>query len=155
MKLRVCTGTALRLKMGLIPYEDGRLLPQNLEEAVKWFKLAADQGSVEAQVSYARLLYSGNGMIRDLQLAADYFEKAALQGNAAAQYIIAAMYEDGDHTEVDRVRAYAWLRLAAEQKYEGAESGLEELCSLMSASELASGKVLMEEIATAITKKRR
>jgi TPR repeat protein len=83
---------------------------------------------------------------KNLEEAAEYFERSALQGNAAAQYNIAAMYGHGEHTSVDCVKSYAWFSLAAEQQYKGAGAGLEEICSRMSASEMARGEELAKEL---------
>ena len=96
------------------------------------------------------LLSENNGSLLNDNQQAEYFERAALQGNAGAQYNIAAMYGHGEHAPVDRVKSYAWLRLAAEQEYEGAEDGIEEICSRMSADEMAKGKELAKELAAAI-----
>jgi TPR repeat protein len=131
-------------------YEAGELVRQDYEAAVKWHRLAADQGSADAQFSLGWLLYSGNGVPQNFEDAAEYFERSALQGNAAAQYNIAAMYGHGEHGPVDLVKSYAWFRLAAEQEYEGAEDGVEDIYSRMSTDEIAKGKKLVKELAEII-----
>lgn len=131
-------------------YEAGELVRQDYEAAVKWHRLAADQGSADAQFSLGWLLYSGNGVPQNFEDAAEYFERSALQGNAAAQYNIAAMYGHGEHGPVDLVKSYAWFRLAAEQEYEGAEDGVEDIYSRMSADEIAKGKKLVKELAEVV-----
>ena len=50
---------------------------QNLEEAARYFKLAADQGSVWAQIRYARCLEIGSGVAKDISQALNYYEQAA------------------------------------------------------------------------------
>jgi len=131
-------------------YEAGELVRQDYEAAVKWYRLAADQGSSDAQFSLGWLLYSGNGAPQNLEDAAECFERSALQGNAAAQYNIAAMYGHGEHGPVDLVKSYAWLRMAAEQEYEGAEDGIEDIYPRMSADEIAKGKRLIKELAEVV-----
>jgi len=135
-------------------YEAGELVRQDYEDAAKWYRLAADQGSADAQFSLGWLFYSGNGVPKNLEEAAEYFERSALQGNAAAQYNIAAMYGHGEHTSIDRVKSYAWLRLAAEQEYDGADAGLEEICHSLSSDEMAKGKELAKELAAIIPAQR-
>jgi len=149
-RLAAENGSAYSQRKMAAAYEAGELLRQDYEEAAKWYRLAAEQGSPDAQFSLGWLLYSGNGVPQNLEEAAEYFERSALQGNAAAQYNIAAMYGHGEHAPVDRVKSYAWLRLAAEQEYEGAEGGIEEICSRMSAEEMAKGKELAKELAATI-----
>jgi TPR repeat protein len=135
-------------------YEAGELVRQDYAEAAKWYRLAANQGSADAQFSLGWLLYSGNGVPENPEEAAEYFERSARRGNAAAQYNIGAMYRNGEHGPVDRVKSYAWLRLAAEQEYEGAEDGLEEICPTMSVDEIAKGKELAKEFAAVIAGQR-
>lgn len=131
-------------------YEAGDLVRQDYEAAVKWYRLAAGQGSADAQFSLGWLHYSGNGVPQNLEDAAECFERSALQGNAAAQYNIAAMYGHGEHGPVDLVKSYAWLRLAAEQEYPGAEDGVEDIYSRMSDDEIAKGKKLVKELAEVV-----
>jgi TPR repeat protein len=126
--------------------EAGELVRQDFEEAAKWYRLAANQGSADAQFSLGWLLYSGNGLPKNLEEAAKYFELSAFQGVAAAQYNIGAMYGHGEHTAVDLVRSYAWLRMAADQEYDGAASGLEQICSDMSDTEVLRGEDLVKEL---------
>ena len=43
-------------------YDEGRGVPQNDGEAVKWFRKAADQGYAKAQYNLALVYYSGEGV---------------------------------------------------------------------------------------------
>jgi TPR repeat protein len=42
-------------------YEDGKGLPQSYTEALKWHRLAADQGHAFAQYKLGFLYYDGRG----------------------------------------------------------------------------------------------
>ena len=70
-------------------YEQGRRyvrgdgVEQNWEEGVKWYRLAAAQGSADAQESLGRCYYHGTGVEQDYEKAAEYFRAAAEQGNSA------------------------------------------------------------------------
>ena len=48
-----------KANLGLM-YANGRGVPQDYKEAVKWFKLAAEQGSPKA-INYTGVLYDGGG----------------------------------------------------------------------------------------------
>jgi TPR repeat protein len=59
--------------------ENGRGVAKNLSEAVKYYKLSADQGNATAQSQYGYCLKNGKGIARDLVLAARYYNLAAKQ----------------------------------------------------------------------------
>jgi TPR repeat protein len=44
-------------------------VPQNYDEAAKWFRLAADQGHVVAQDVLGGLYFSGRGVLKDYVVA--------------------------------------------------------------------------------------
>ncbi|WP_418067368.1 tetratricopeptide repeat protein, partial [Sedimenticola hydrogenitrophicus] len=46
-----------------------------------------------------------------------WFKMAAYQGDSIAQFLVGEMYENGQGTGKDLVRAYAWYSLAASGKY--------------------------------------
>jgi hypothetical protein len=56
-----------------------------LSVGAHYFKLAADQGTAEAQFSYGRGLHNGECISIDLRSAAHYFKVAADQGLAEAE----------------------------------------------------------------------
>lgn len=66
-------------KLGIMCGMSGRY-----KDAVKWFKIAADGGVVEAQLQYGIMLQFGIGVSQDLQLALYWFQKSANLGNEVA-----------------------------------------------------------------------
>ena len=46
-------------------YHDGLGVPQNYAEAVKWFRLAADQGHAGAQYNLGVMYFKGDGVPRE------------------------------------------------------------------------------------------
>ncbi len=91
----------------------GHIVPQNYEEAVKWYKLAAENGNRDAQSELAFLYFTGKGVEQDFEKAFIWFEKAAYQGLAAAQYSTGIMWYSGNGVEKpDPVLSYAWLSVA-------------------------------------------
>ncbi|WP_158529646.1 tetratricopeptide repeat protein [Parvibium lacunae] len=103
-------------------YENGRYGRQSSLQALEYYRQAARQGHVEAQVSVALLYFSGApargeipGIPEDLRLAAYWFEQAAQQGDVAAQYILASMYEHGHGVTGNLTAAYRWYHAAALQ----------------------------------------
>lgn len=66
------------------------------EEAVKWFKKAADQDYAPAQYMLGQCYSSGSGVERNNEEAAKWYQKAAENGHVEAQYMIAERYFSGD-----------------------------------------------------------
>jgi len=69
---------------------------QGSGEAVKWFRLAADQGHADAQVKLGWAYAAGEGVAKDPIEAVKWFRKATEQGNAGAQFNLGVMFLKGD-----------------------------------------------------------
>ena len=65
-----------QFRMGVL-YTLGRGVPQNFQQAAKWYRLAADQGLAEAQNNLGDSYYSGQGLTQDFKQAAKWFRLAA------------------------------------------------------------------------------
>jgi TPR repeat protein len=76
----------------------------------------------EARAEYERGLdyYDGRGVAQDSAAALTWFERAAAHGYAPAAYALGYLHEHGDGVEPNRLRAYAWYRLATESVPPGA-----------------------------------
>ena len=105
-------------------YRDGQGVTQNYQEALKWWRLAADQGTegtAVAQYNIGELYHNGKGVAKNYQEALKWFRLAAAQGSAAAQASIGVMYYRGQGVTQDHKEAGKWFRLAAEQGYAEAQ----------------------------------
>lgn len=109
----------------------------DMEEAVKWFRKAADQGYGDAMVSLGVLYKTGNGVPQDKAKAAEYFEKAARQGNKYGQLNMGYMFVDltsfggyevgtDEHAYVASMirKAAYWFEMAAQQGLSAAQHEL-------------------------------
>jgi TPR repeat protein len=65
-------------------YTEGQGVPQDYEEAVKWWKLATDQGNASAQCNLGAMYTAGQGVPQDYTEAARLIKLATAQGNATA-----------------------------------------------------------------------
>jgi len=71
-------------------------LAKNEQEAVRFYKLAADQGNANAQFYVALFYETGRGgLAKDVREAARFYRMAADQGNASAQKNLAWLYAAG------------------------------------------------------------
>jgi len=88
---------------------------QDFEEAVFWWKKAADQGNDQAQFSLGRAYTEGEGVPQDHVEAARWYRESADQGNSWAQFSLGFAYANGMGVPQDHVEAARWYRKAADQ----------------------------------------
>jgi uncharacterized protein len=96
-------------------YAEGKGVTRDPVQAAEWYKKAADQGNVSAELHLAVLYRDGSGKIfpRDVEQAAAWYRKAADQGDASAQGTLGMLYTVGQGVPRSDVDAYFWLDLAA------------------------------------------
>jgi TPR repeat protein len=100
--------------LGLL-HDTGRGVPRDINVAIKWYKLAAEQGSEDAQNALRYLSKKRQ------QIALERERQLAKQGNADAQYNLGVMYNEGQGVPEDDNAAFKWYTLAAEQGNAGAQ----------------------------------
>ena len=96
-------------------YYTGDGVEQDYDEAVKWFRKAAEQGYAEAQHSLGFCYEIGEGVKKDDTEAVKWYRKAAEQGYAASQYNLGLCYDFGRGVEQNCVEAVKWYHKATEQ----------------------------------------
>jgi len=93
-----------------------RQLAADYKQAAEWYRKAADQGNIVAQIHLADLYRDGRGVARDMAQAVVWYRKAADLGDSGAQGTLGLLYSVGMGVERDDVEAYYWLCLAAAVK---------------------------------------
>lgn len=83
------------------------------QEALTWFKKAADKGDQLSQYYLGLMYYQGKGVKKDYNQAFDWFTKAAAAGNEQAQYYLGFMYYQGEGIKKDYDKALDWFTKAA------------------------------------------
>ena len=101
-------------------------LPKDEKEAVRLYKLAADQNDAAAHSNLGTMYQTGRGGLpKDEKEAVRLYRLAADQGYAGAQSNLGIMYQSGSgglpKDEKEAVRLY---KLAADQGHAGAQSNL-------------------------------
>ncbi len=94
-----------------IAYKRGRGVTQDLNQALDWFKRAADHNPplAEAQDELGLLLFQTGKR----QEALPYLQQSAGRGDPRAQYVLGTAYFNGDLVQKDNVRAYALMTRAS------------------------------------------
>jgi uncharacterized protein len=98
-----------------IMYLKGQGTPQNITEAVRRIRIAANGGLAEAQNDVGQLYQRGWGVERNNAEAVKWYRRAAEQGLAASQVNLADAYTLGRGVPEDFGEALKWYRLAADQ----------------------------------------
>ena len=118
------TGCAIEpARLGNIHYA-GEGVTQSFTEAMKLYRLAADQGNARAQNNLGYMYANGQGVAKDESEAVKWFRLAADQGYARAQDNLGYMYEKGEGVAKDESEAVKWYRLAADQGFAQASDNL-------------------------------
>jgi len=97
---------------------------EEYENAVRYFRKAAEQGDAPAQNNLGVCYENGKGVEKDVYEAVKWYRKAAEQRYVLAQYNLGVCYANGAGVEKDMDEAVKWIRKAAEQKYAPAQFGL-------------------------------
>lgn len=95
-------------------YEKGYYVDANIKEAILWYKKAAQQGDVNAQLNLA-YLYGKVDSVKDNKAAFEINLKLAKAGNRYAQRALGYSYIMGEGTPKDYKQAMHWLYKAQEQ----------------------------------------
>jgi len=108
-------------------FHDGAELPKDMDAAVRWFTLAAEQGNQFAQYRLGKLYLSGEDVPKDAEKAVRWLTASSEQGNQFAQYALGMLYLKGEDAPKDVPAAAALLEKAALQDNEYAAYQLGKL----------------------------
>lgn len=110
-------------------YRWGQGVERDIQQAMHWYRRAAETGFARAQANLAAIYLQGDeGVSIDYAEAHKWFEAAAKQGHAVAQYNLGLMYELGLGVEKNEAIALGWYNNAAKA---GQPDALERLSLLV------------------------
>jgi hypothetical protein len=90
-----------------------RQIQADYKAASDWYRKAADQGNITAEIRLGDLYRDGRGVARDMAQAVTWYRKAADTGDAGAQGTLGLLYSVGMGVQQDYIEAYYWLSLAS------------------------------------------
>jgi TPR repeat protein len=102
-------------------YSHGTGVVQNETEALRWYRLAADQGKSEGQFNVDVFYNDGIGVVQNNAGAVRWHRLAADQGDADAQQNLGRHYVYGTGVARDNAAALRWYHLAADQGHAAAQ----------------------------------
>ncbi len=92
----------------------GQQAAPDLKTAVKWLRIAAENGHGEAMYNLGIAYHHGKGARKDLQEAIRLYRKAAELGNGKAMRNLAALYETGQGVDQDLGSAFTLYEQSAQ-----------------------------------------
>jgi TPR repeat protein len=107
-----------------LAFKVGQGVAQDSAEAVRRWRLAAEQGHADAQLNLAYMLSKGEGVAQDKAEAVLWYHLAAAQGLAGAQINLGHAFYKGHGVAQDSAEAVRWWRVAAEQGLAHAQHNL-------------------------------
>lgn len=88
---------------------------QDYEQAIIYYKRAADSGLADAQAQLGYIYMNGCGVEADYEQAMEWNNRAAMQGNAQGQAQIGYLYQMGLGVTKSNDEASRWYKKAADQ----------------------------------------
>ena len=98
-----------------VMHASGDGAPANWDEALKYYKLSAENGYADAQYKMALVSFKGEGMPIDYDASVRYYEMAAKLGHIRSQLNLGSLYANGEVVAKNDEKAYFWLHKAAMQ----------------------------------------
>jgi hypothetical protein len=124
-----------------VSYFKGEGVAQDNKEAEKWFRLAAQQGYVNAQSSLGVMYLMRN----DFKGALPWIQGSADQGYPPSQSNLGIMYANGQGVAKNYVRAHLWFSLAAAQGDANAANNRDSVAKLMTPAQIAEAQKMTQE----------
>jgi len=90
-------------------YVLGRGVSEDYAEALKWYRLAAEQGYADAQYALGKAYDDGEGVPQDYAEAVKWYRLAAERGQPDAQFNLGVMYAMGQG--VPQAPFSTWVRV--------------------------------------------
>lgn len=126
-------------------YQQGLGVPRDYTKAIRWLKLASEQGLSLAQNKLGVMYMNGQGVLQDYTLAVKWFRSAAVQGEANGQNNLAVMYEGGLGLIQDNVTAHMWYNIASANGYEKSSVWREQLAAKMTNADISKAQAKARE----------
>ena len=95
-----------------VMWHDGKGVKQNYENALHYYRQAAERGYAPAQTHLGTMYYNGYGVIQNYEKAANWYLKAIDRKHGAAMALMGIMYYNGEGVEENDILAHMCFNLA-------------------------------------------
>jgi TPR repeat protein len=108
-------------------FHTGKGVSKNMQRALAWYRVAADQDHPIAQNNLGVFYEQGIEVGKSYRTAAKWYQKAAEVGYPYAQYNLGVLFLNGKGVKKDKDEAIYWLQIASLQGVKQATLILEKL----------------------------
>ena len=130
-----------QMKLAII-YLQGNGVPADIDKAIFYYRLAAEQDVAFAQHRLARLYLDDDRVKPDPKKAMNWLQRSARLGFVQAQLDLSQLYEKGPGTPRDLIQAYKWLSIASSLTDSNLDSKQAELEAKMTFTDLLQARLL-------------
>ena len=123
-------------------YDKGQGVARDYAEAIRLFRLAADQGVAAGQIGLGFRYAQGQGVAQDYVEAVRWFRLAADGGDPEGQYNLGFMYAKGQGVPKDYIQAHLYFSLAAAQGMKEAVRNRDIIAGKMTVKQIAEAQRL-------------
>jgi TPR repeat protein len=117
----------------------------NHVNALREFRVLAEQGHASAQYSLGLMYDNGRGVTQDYKKSVKWYRKSVEQGHAEAQYNLGVMYGNGNGVRQDSVYAHMWFDIVASNGDENGAMNRDIVAKRMTKKQLAEAQKLARE----------
>ena len=125
-------------------YAKGDGVLEDNNEAVKWYRLAAEQGLAIAQNRLGLMYELGDGVTGDYKEAFKWYRLAAEQGYDVAQHNLGYLYGLGNGVLQDYIRAHMWFNIASVSGLEEARKARKTFANKMTPSQIEQAQKMAQ-----------
>lgn len=97
---------------------------KDYDEAMRWYRKAAEQGDASAKNYLGDMYANGHGVAQDYGEAIRWYRESAERGNATGQLTLGNMYFGGEGVAQDYAESAQWYRKSAEAGMASAQFNL-------------------------------
>ena len=126
-------------------YDKGLGVPENRQQAIKWYKLSAEQGHVSAQNNLGFIYGTGLGVPQDYHEAKKWYGLSAEKGGLISQFNLGLFYENGYGVIQDYARAHMWYNISGANGHENSAKARDRLTKIMTPEQIAEAQKLARE----------
>ena len=123
-------------------------------EAVRWFRLAAEQEHGFSQLMLGIMYVKGDGVPQNYAEAANWWWLGASRGDTDCQINLARMYYEGKGVTQNYIEAHMWFNIAAAESVQDIAKIRDKLAKQMTLEQVAEAQRLAVEQLAVISERR-
>ena len=121
-------------------YYSGSGVPQDYDEAIKWYRQSAKKGSSVGQHLVSRMYHEGKGVPQDYDESMKWYLRSVSLDNALEQYKLGNLYATG--VLKNKILSYMWYNISAANGRKDGDTNRDNLAKNMSQASIEKAKAM-------------